>query len=74
MFLGVSDKVQILEDLSQRLHEFSDAQQDLAASLQKYEDKVNAHSALESSAKDSKHLNKIKVDLGILLRNTLLYS
>ncbi len=60
---GVSDRVQALEDTSQKQQEFGDALKDLTALLKKYEDKVAAHEALGPAAKDAKHLDKFMVSI-----------
>ena len=61
MLLGVLDRVQDLEDMSQKLQECDDILSDLGSNLKKYEDKVKAHTALGPAAKEPKHMDKIKV-------------
>ena len=58
---GVLDRMQELEDTSQKLHEFDDVLQDLDSQVKKCEDKLATHKDLGSTAKDSKHLDKVKV-------------
>lgn len=61
LFAGVNDRVQNLEDILQKLHEFSDNLNDVNCNLKKYEDKLQAHNDLGPAGKDAKHLDKMRV-------------
>ena len=60
-FPGVLDRVQDLEEMSQKLQESDDILNDLGTLLTKYEGKVSAHAALGAAAHEPKHLDKVKV-------------
>ena len=59
--VGVNDRVQNLEDILQKLHEFNDLLNDVNSNLKKYEDKLQAHNDLGPAGKDAKHLDKMRV-------------
>ena len=59
--VGVNDRVQNLEDILQKLHEFNDLLSDVNSNLKKYEDKLQAHNDLGPAGKDAKHLDKMRV-------------
>lgn len=61
MLEGVTDRVQCLEDTSQRLTEFADALKDVNALIKKNEDKLKSHEELGSAAMDNRHVDKIKM-------------
>ena len=59
--VGVDDRVRTLEDLSSGLHDYQENYHEIDTSLQKHKAKLDKHMEHGSTAKDSKHLEKIKV-------------
>jgi len=57
----VSDRVQDLEDISQKLDEFHDNLRDVESSILKSEERLATHYKQGPSAHDPKHVDKIKV-------------
>ncbi|KAL8599003.1 hypothetical protein ACOMHN_006812 [Nucella lapillus] len=57
---AVADRSAHLEDLSQRLGEVQDTLAEANSALTKWEDKLQAHLTQGASAKDPKHIDKIK--------------
>ncbi|OWF34915.1 Dystonin [Mizuhopecten yessoensis] len=57
---GVASRVAELEDLTQKLDEFHDNLRDVESSMQKCEDRLEAHNKQGSSARDPKHVDKMK--------------
>lgn len=53
-----------MEDLGQRLGEVQDSLAEATSALNKWENKLAVHNSLGLSAKDPKHINRIKVCLG----------
>lgn len=61
-YTAVADKIEELEDLLQRLEEFQDNMRESESTLDRYKDKLDTHLKQGSSAKDPKHIDKIKVN------------
>lgn len=61
IYTAVADRVEELEDLSQRLEEFHDNMRESESTLEKYQDKLDGHHKQGNSSRDPKHIDKIKV-------------
>jgi hypothetical protein len=68
----VSDRSSKLEDLNQQVAEIQDMLTEANSTLTKWEDKMAAHNSLGASAKDPKHVDKIKVSVALLNNNNTL--
>ena len=56
---GITDKLQQLEDVQQRLNEFTETLDDAKARMEGLEQKLESHNALGPAGKDGKHLEKM---------------
>ena len=60
-FTDVSDQLETLEQLTERLNDFQDRANQSQSSLANIEEKLASHDALGSNAKDPKNLDRLKV-------------